>query len=600
MRSRTNSGSFSLTFGLSIFYSSEHELQHHQHSDYRTRRHYYRSTAALCLRIAETEFRSPQVILRVFLLVPKVFDMSRIQLYDTTLRDGSQGEGVNFSLQDKLMIAQRLDSLGFDYIEGGYPLSNPKDEEFFQRIADMDLKHARVSAFGMTRRKGVAAEDDIGMQALIRSKAPAVTIVGKTWDLHVTEVLRVSLEENIAMIRDSIGYVVSEGREAIYDAEHCFDGWKANPDYALQTLQAAAEAGASMIVMCDTNGGTLPEQIAEFVSALKAAVKVPIGIHCHNDCELAVANSLAAVKAGAMQVQGTINGIGERCGNVDLVSVAANLNIKLGYDVLVPGGIQRLTELSRYVYELANMNFRSGQPFVGTSAFAHKGGMHVHAVNRLARSYEHITPEAVGNERRILVSELSGRSNIVAKTTKFNISQDNEMMSRILNAVQDLENEGYQFEAAEASFDLLVMKQSGSYQPAFQLEHYRVHVENQARHPMTEAVIKLAIGSATQHVAGEGDGPVNALDSALRKALTPAYPGLADMALVDYKVRVINSSEGTAAKVRVVIESRDRNSVWSTVGVSENIIEASWIALVDAVEYKIHMDRGVIRSGGNS
>lgn len=600
MRSRTNSGSFSLTFGLSIFYSSEHELQHHQHSDYRTRRHYYRSTAALCLRIAETEFRSPQVILRVFLLVPKVFDMSRIQLYDTTLRDGSQGEGVNFSLQDKLMIAQRLDSLGFDYIEGGYPLSNPKDEEFFQRIADMDLKHARVSAFGMTRRKGVAAEDDIGMQALIRSKAPAVTIVGKTWDLHVTEVLRVSLEENIAMIRDSIGYVVSEGREAIYDAEHCFDGWKANPDYALQTLQAAAEAGAGMIVMCDTNGGTLPEQIAEFVSALKAAVKVPIGIHCHNDCELAVANSLAAVKAGAMQVQGTINGIGERCGNVDLVSVAANLNIKLGYDVLVPGGIQRLTELSRYVYELANMNFRSGQPFVGTSAFAHKGGMHVHAVNRLARSYEHITPEAVGNERRILVSELSGRSNIVAKTTKFNISQDNEMMSRILNAVQDLENEGYQFEAAEASFDLLVMKQSGSYQPAFQLEHYRVHVENQARHPMTEAVIKLAIGSATQHVAGEGDGPVNALDSALRKALTPAYPGLADMALVDYKVRVINSSEGTAAKVRVVIESRDRNSVWSTVGVSENIIEASWIALVDAVEYKIHMDRGVIRSGGNS
>ena len=599
MRSRINYDTFSLTFGLPIFYSSDHELQHHRHSDYRTRRHYYRSTAALCLRIAETEFRSPQVILRVFLLVPKVFDMSRIQLYDTTLRDGSQGEGVNFSLQDKLMIAQRLDSLGFDYIEGGYPLSNPKDEEFFQRIADMDLKHARVSAFGMTRRKGVAAEDDIGMQALIRSKAPAVTIVGKTWDLHVTEVLRVSLEENIAMIRDSIGYVASEGREAIYDAEHCFDGWKANPDYALQTLQAAAEAGASMIVMCDTNGGTLPEQIAEFVSALKAAVKVPIGIHCHNDCELAVANSLAAVKAGAMQVQGTINGIGERCGNVDLVSVAANLNLKLGYDVLVPGGIQRLTELSRYVYELANMNFRSGQPFVGTSAFAHKGGMHVHAVNRLARSYEHITPEAVGNERRILVSELSGRSNIVAKTTKFNISQDNELMSRILNAVQDLENEGYQFEAAEASFDLLVMKQAGSYQPAFQLEHYRVHVENQARDPMTEAVIKLAIGSVTQHVVGEGDGPVNALDSALRKALTSAYPGLAEMVLVDYKVRVINSSEGTAAKVRVVIESRDRNSVWSTVGVSENIIEASWIALVDAVEYKIHMDRGVIRSGGN-
>lgn len=494
------------------------------------------------------------------------------------------------------MIAQRLDAMGFDYIEGGYPLSNPKDEEFFQRAADMDFRHARITAFGMTRRKGVAAEDDAGMQALIRSRAPAVTIVGKTWDLHVTEVLRVSLEENLAMIRDSIQYIVSQGREAIYDAEHCFDGWKANPDYALQTLHAAASAGASMIVMCDTNGGTLPEQIAEFVIALKQAVDVPVGIHCHNDCELGVANSLAAVRAGAIQVQGTINGIGERCGNADLISVAANLSLKLGKDVLIPGGVQRLTELSRYVYELANMNFRSGQPFVGSSAFAHKGGMHVHAVNRLARSYEHISPDAVGNERRILISELSGRSNIVAKTSKFNISQDNELMSRILNRVQDLENDGYQFEAAEGSFDLLVMKVAGSYQPAFQLDHYRVNVENQAREPMTEAVIKLSIGSQRQHVVGEGDGPVNALDSALRRALTSAYPGLSDMALVDYKVRVINSTEGTAARVRVVIESRDKTDVWSTVGVSENIIEASWIALVDAVEYKIHKDQGLIRS----
>ena len=523
--------------------------------------------------------------------------MPRIQLYDTTLRDGSQGEGVNFSLQDKLMITQRLDQLGFDYIEGGYPLSNPKDEEYFQRVADMDLKHARVTAFGMTRRKDIAAEDDLGMQALVRSKAPAITIVGKTWDLHVTEVLRVSLGENIAMIRDSIAFVKSEGREAIYDAEHCFDGWRANPDYALQTLQAAADAGANMIVMCDTNGGTLPEQIAEFVRALKSAVSVPIGIHCHNDCELAVANSLAGVQAGAMQVQGTINGIGERCGNVDLISVAANLTLKLNYDVLIPGGIQRLTELSRYVYELANMNFRSGQPFVGTSAFAHKGGMHVHAVNRISRSYEHITPDLVGNERRILVSELSGRSSIVAKTTKFNISQNNELMAKILTVVQDLESDGYQFEAAEASFDLLVMKQSGTYQAAFQLDHYRVNVENQSREPMTEAVIKLTTGDVQQHVVGEGDGPVNALDSALRKALTPVYPGITEMILMDYKVRVINSAEGTAAKVRVVIESRDRSSVWSTVGVSENIIEASWIALVDAFEYKIHKDRGAVQSG---
>jgi len=462
--------------------------------------------------------------------------MARIQLYDTTLRDGSQGEGVNFSLQDKLMITQRLDELGFDYIEGGYPLSNPKDEEFFQRVAELPLKHARVCAFGMTRRKGVTAAEDIGMQALINSKAPVCTIVGKTWDLHVTEVLRVSLEENLAMIRDSIAYVKSQGREAIYDAEHCFDGWKANPQYALQTLKAAADAGADMIVMCDTNGGTLPEQIAEFVRLLSREVSVPIGIHCHNDCELAVANSLAAVATGAVQVQGTINGIGERCGNVDLISVAANLSLKLGHEVLQPGGIQRLTELSRYVYELANMNFRPGQPFVGSSAFAHKGGMHVHAVNRLARSYEHIPPEQVGNERRILVSELSGRSNIVAKTSKFRISEDNELMVKILNAVQDLEAEGYQFEAAEASFDLLVMKQIGVFQPSFELDHYRVHIQNQVLEPTTEAVLKLKTGA--------------------------------------------------------VIESRDRQAVWSTVGVSENIIEASWIALVDAFEYRIQRERG--------
>lgn len=528
----------------------------------------------------------------------ELFHMTRIQLYDTTLRDGSQGEGVNFSLQDKLLIATKLDELGFDYIEGGYPLSNPKDEEFFQRAAEMTWKHARITAFGMTRRKGVTAAEDIGMQALINSRAPVVTIVGKTWDLHVTEVLRVSLEENIAMIRDSIAFVKAQGREAIYDAEHCFDGWRANPEYAVQTWRAAAEAGADMIVMCDTNGGSLPEQIVAAVQALRSAVGCAIGIHCHNDCELAVANSLAAVAAGAIQVQGTINGIGERCGNVDLISVAANLSLKLQRDVLIPGGIQRLTELSRYVYELANMNFRPGQAFVGASAFAHKGGMHVHAVNRLARSYEHIPPESVGNARRVLVSELSGRSNIVAKTTKFKIAEDNALMTRILNAVQDLEHEGYQFEAAEASFDLLVMKQAGTYRPTFTLDHYRVNVENQSREPMTEAVIKLTIADTVQHVVGEGDGPVNALDSALRKALTPAYPALSEMSLVDYKVRVINSTEGTAARVRVVIESRDRDSVWSTVGVSENIIEASWIALVDAFEYKIHKDQGTMNGGG--
>ncbi|MCA9085541.1 MAG: citramalate synthase [Planctomycetaceae bacterium] len=520
--------------------------------------------------------------------------MTRIQLYDTTLRDGSQGEGVNFSLRDKLMIATKLDELGFDYIEGGYPLSNPKDEEFFQRAAEMKWKHARITAFGMTRRKGVQASEDIGMQALVKSQAPVITIVGKTWDLHVTEVLRVSLEENLAMIRDSIAFAKSHGREVVYDAEHCFDGWRANPEYALQTWRAAAEAGADMICMCDTNGGSLPAQIVEAVSELRSKVEVSVGIHCHNDSELAVANSLAAVSAGAMQVQGTINGIGERCGNVDLISVAANLSLKMGHEVLVDGGIVHLTEISRYVYEMANMNFRNGQPFVGSSAFAHKGGMHVHAVNRIAHSYEHITPESVGNARRVLVSELSGRSNIMAKTTKFRLQEDSDLQAKILNAVQDLENDGYQFEAAEASFDLLVMKQAGTYRQSFQLDHYRVNIENQSREPVTEAVIKLTVGEETHHVVGEGDGPVNALDCALRKALVVSYPQIEELSLVDYKVRVINSSEGTAARVRVVIESRDKTDVWCTVGVSENIIEASWIALVDAYEYKVHKDRGIM------
>ena len=525
--------------------------------------------------------------------------MARIQLYDTTLRDGAQGEGVNFSLQDKLLIATKLDELGFDYIEGGFPLSNPKHEEFFRRAVDMDWKHAKVTAFGMTRRKEIDACDDIGMQALVNSKAPVITIVGKTWDLHVTEVLRVSLEENIAMISDSIAYAKSEGREVIYDAEHCFDGWLANPDYAMETWKAAAAAGADMICMCDTNGGSLPDRISAAVQALAAQVDVPIGIHCHNDSELAVANSLAGVQAGAIQVQGTINGIGERCGNVDLVTMAANLSLKTDHSVLTEGGIVRLTELSRYVYEIANMNFRNGQPFVGAAAFAHKGGMHVHAVNRIAHSYEHVTPEAVGNTRRILVSELSGRSNIVAKTMKFKLEEDAALQAKILSRVQDLENDGYQFEAAEASFDLMVLKEVGTYLSAFTLDHYRVNVENQSREPVTEAVIKLTVDSELQHVVGEGDGPVNALDSALRKALLGKYPGLQEMSLVDYKVRVINSTEGTAARVRVVIESKDRESVWTTVGVSENIIEASWIALVDAFEYKLHSDRGALSGADN-
>ncbi len=521
--------------------------------------------------------------------------MSRIQTYDTTLRDGSQGEGVNFSLQDKLLITAKLDELGFDYIEGGYPLSNPKDEEYFQRVAEMDLKHARICAFGMTRRKGIAAKDDTGMRALRDSKAPVCTVVGKTWDLHVFEVLRVDEAENLAMIRDSVAFLRSEGRELIYDAEHFFDGFRHNPEFALRTIKAAEEGGASIIVLCDTNGGCLPEQIVEAVEAARAALNVPVGIHTHNDGDLAVANALAAIDHGAIQVQGTINGIGERCGNADLVSVLANLRIKKQYDVLNSDSVGRLTELSRYVYELANMNFRNGQPFVGKSAFAHKGGMHVHAVNRLASSYEHIAPELVGNERRVLVSELSGKSNIVAKTIGQRMDADPELMQTILNRVQDLENEGYQFEAAEASFDLLVKRVAGTFKPHFERIHYRVNVETDDRgNPMTEATIKLRVNGSTQHVVAEGDGPVNALDTALRKALLPAYPWLHSMRLADYKVRVINSTEGTAARVRVVIESADGDDLWSTIGVSENIIEASWLALVDSVEYKLYKEKGEV------
>lgn len=518
--------------------------------------------------------------------------MSRIEIYDTTLRDGSQGEGVNFSVEDKLQITAKLDSLGFDYIEGGYPMSNPKDAEFFARATAVKLQHSRLAAFGMTRRRGVSASEDPGMQSLVAAGTTVVTLVGKTWDLHVFEVLRVDEAENLAMISDSVRFLHEAGREVIYDAEHFFDGYYANPEFALKTIKAAEAAGARLVVLCDTNGGRLPDEIATAVDAAQRALGIPVGIHCHNDCDLAVANSLAAVRHGAIQVQGTINGIGERCGNVDLISVVANLSLKhQGFDVLRPEGVSRLTELSRYVYEIANMNFRSGQPFVGSSAFAHKGGMHVHAVNRLARSYEHIEPERVGNERRVLVSELSGRSNIVAKTTKYQLQNDPGLMSRILDTVMNMEHAGYQFEAAEASFDLLVKKAAGVYRPKFERLHYRVNVEAEpGAEPTTEATVKVRVNDTVEHHVAEGDGPVNALDCALRKALRSAYPRLDEMQLMDYKVRVINSAEGTAARVRVVIESRDVHDMWSTVGVSENLIEASWLALVDSIEYKLFKD----------
>ena len=520
--------------------------------------------------------------------------MRAIQIYDTTLRDGTQGEGVSLSLHDKLQITQRLDEMGIDFVEGGYPLSNEKDAEYFRRVCQLDLKHAKVCAFGMTRRKGIKPAADPGMKALAESQAPVCTLVGKTWDFHVKEVLRVSPEENLAMIADSVGFLAAAGREVFYDAEHFFDGWKANPEFASRTLRAAAQAGAKLVILCDTNGGTLPDEIAKLTREAAKCLKefkVPVGIHCHNDCELAVANSLAAVEAGAVQVQGTINGVGERCGNADLISVMGNLGLKKKYPILGGRSLARLTELSRYVYETANLNLRSSQPYVGVSAFAHKGGMHVHAVSRATETYEHVNPQLVGNERRILVSELSGRSNIAAMTGKHKIAHDRELMDKILAEVVSLENRGYQFEAAEASFDLLVRRCAGTFTPHFDRVKYHVEVAaDENRAIVTEATVKLRVEGEMRHEVAEGDGPVNALDAALRKALNGRYPRLLKMKLMDYKVRVVNSEAGTAARIRVFIESMDDHDVWGTVGVSENIIEASWLALVDAIEYKLCKD----------
>jgi 2-isopropylmalate synthase len=516
--------------------------------------------------------------------------MTRVFVYDTTLRDGSQGEGVNFSLQDKLLLTRRLDDLGVDYIEGGYPLSNPKDAEYFQAVKDIPLRHAKVCAFGMTRRKNSDPTTDTCLTALLDAKTPVVTIVGKTWDFHVSNVVGTTLDENLRMIADSVAHCKAAGREVMYDAEHFFDGYRANPEYAVKTLKAAESVGASCVILCDTNGGTVPERIAELVAEVRKHLRCDVGIHCHNDCDLAVANTLAAVRAGATQVQGTMNGIGERCGNVDLVSVIANLALKYKFDLLRPDSLVRLTEASRYVYELANMNFRPGQPFVGQSAFAHKGGMHTHAVAKDPATYEHINPEVVGNERRILVSELSGQSTIVTKTAKYALANDKAVMAKILTAVQDLEYAGYEFEAAEASFDLLVRKATDQYKPRFELHSYRVETERRGDRLMTEATVKLTVGERVEHTVAEGDGPVNALDAALRKALLPYYPRLEEMQLADYKVRVVNGRDGTAGRVRVVIESREGGDVWGTVGVSENIIEASWLALADSFEYKLFKD----------
>ncbi len=515
-----------------------------------------------------------------------------VELYDTTLRDGTQGQHVSLSLQDKLLIAARLDDVGFDYIEGGYPLSNEKDVAFFQEVRHLGLKHSKVVAFGMTRRKNTTPDKDEGMQALVGANTPAITIVGKTWDLHVKQVLGISEKENLAMIADSVDYCVQKNREVIYDAEHFFDGYAANPEYALQTLLAAQEAGATCLCLCDTNGGSLPERVAEFIEAIKPHLRVRLAIHTHNDSGLAVANTLTAIQHGAVQAQGTINGIGERCGNVDLTTVAANLALKLDKRVLRNGGLKRLTELSRYVYEIINQVPADGQPYVGTSAFAHKGGMHVHAVRRIACSYEHVDPEIIGNSRRVLISELSGASGVAEKMgRKLDLDNDKSLQRRLLKRLQECESQGYVYESAEASFELLCRKEVGRYHPFWDLDHWRTVAYRSSANgdPDTEVIVKLRVnGNVEHHVCG-GHGPVDSMAKALIQALRPHYPSVEHVRLIDYKVRVINPRAATAARVRVTIEFRDNETheIFSTVGVSENIIEASWIALVDGIEYKL-------------
>jgi 2-isopropylmalate synthase len=524
---------------------------------------------------------------------------SRVEIYDTTLRDGTQGEGFNLSLQDKLQITQKLDELGVDYIEGGFPISNPKDEAYFRDVRRMRLKHARVSAFGMTRRRGVKPEEDATLQALLAAETPVVTVVGKTSDFHARVVLNVSLEENLAMIADSVRHMKSAGRFVVYDAEHFFDTFRSNEEYAIRTLLAAQEAGADVLCLCDTNGGTLPEEAEAAVARVKQATSVRIGIHTHNDGGVALANALAGIRAGATHAQGTINGVGERCGNMDLLTLVATLQLKYKRDCLRPGTLEKLTDVSRYVYETANMNPVTGQPYVGQSAFAHKGGMHVHAVQKDSSTYEHISPESVGNSRKVLVSELSGASNIAAKAgKKFKIENDKDALRKVLGRVQDLENAGFQFEAAEASFELLLRQQIGRYKSYFDLRHYRVVVLRQeTQTPLAEASVKVRVGDVEEHCVAEGSGPVDSLDRAMRKALKGHHPAIAALHLIDYKVRIVNTADESAAAVRVVIEWRRPGDgvaegekgaeFFGTIGVSSNIIDATWQALVDGYEYHL-------------
>ncbi|MFH0992534.1 MAG: citramalate synthase [bacterium] len=517
--------------------------------------------------------------------------MKKIFLYDTTLRDGSQGEEVSFSVEDKLRVAQHLDAFGMDYVEGGWPGSNPRDLEFFRLAKEVHFHHAKLAAFGSTRRANCSASADPNLNQLLEANTPVVTIFGKSWLMHVHEALQISRNENLSMINESVALLKASGREVIYDAEHFFDGFKDDASYALETIVAAESAGADVIVLCDTNGGTLPHEVEVILSKVRQTLHTPIGIHAHNDSELAVANSLSAVNAGAIHVQGTINGFGERVGNANLCSVIPNLQIKLGYHCVDTDQLSALTSLSHFVSECANHAHSKNLPFVGQSAFAHKGGVHVSAVMKLPQTYEHLNPELVGNKRRVLVSDLSGKSNIVYKAEELGIdlSQQSSNIKQLVDEIKDREYRGYRYEDADGSLELLIRKSTEDWEDFFELEGFKViiHKESMDAQPKSEALIKVRVGDEVEYTAAEGNGPVNALDNALRKALDKFYPELRQIYLADYKVRVLDGQDGTSAKVRVLITNRTNHLAWNTVGVSTDIIEASWIALVEGLSYHL-------------
>ncbi|MFH1665430.1 MAG: citramalate synthase [Candidatus Omnitrophota bacterium] len=520
----------------------------------------------------------------------------KIFIYDTTLRDGAQSEGISFTVKDKIRIAQKLDELGVDFIEGGWPGSNPKDDEFFMEARKgLKLKKSRLTAFGSTRRADSRTSSDPVIKGLLKAETRYLTIFGKSWDLHVKEVFRTTLAENLKMIEESVGYLRKKDRRVIFDAEHFFDGYKDNPGYAMETLQAAVNGGAEVLVLCDTNGGTLTSGVFEIVEEVIGKFKVPLGIHVHNDADMAVANSVAAIQAGCTHVQGTFNGYGERCGNANLVSILPTLKYKLGLDCLSDFEFKELTEASRYIAEISNVKQQDYQPYVGKSAFAHKAGVHVNAILKNSRTYEHIEPEKVGNKRRMLISELSGKSSIAGKAVEMGIEIEkaSDSAKRILEHVQDLEKEGYQYELAEASLALLMRRASKTFREHFEVEDFRVIVEKRKDNSapiISEATVKLRVGKDRRHTVSLGDGPVHALDQAVRKSLVEFFPSLNEMHLSDFRVRVLDEKSATAAKVRVLIQSQDKTDSWWTVGVSENIIEASWMALKDSIEYKFMKD----------